>query len=127
VDGLRDIRPLVDIPDLSFYLYLAVVTVVTLLVVVFLYWIIRLVGRKRITREKEILTHLRSLDRRDSKRVAYEITLKGRYLVKDSATLKIYEELLRRLAPYKYRKEVPPIDEETNRYIDLFLKMRDDG
>jgi len=126
MEELRDIKPLVEIGDYSFYLYLGLIFFVTAAVAAMVYWIIRLIGQKRTDRYREILRQLRALDLEDSKKVAYAITKKGRYLVRDSSRLRIYEELLRRLARYKYKKEVPPLDEETRRYIELFLKMGHD-
>ncbi|MRI83293.1 MAG: hypothetical protein C6I00_02635 [Nitratiruptor sp.] len=124
---LYDIKPLVPIPDYSFLFYTILILFTTLIVALAIYWIVAILARRKITQRQEILAYLRSLDRRESKRVAYEITRLGRHLVTNESTLKIYEELLRRLARYKYRAKVPPLDEETNRYIDLFLKMGDDG
>ena len=127
MEKLRDIKPLVEIPDFSFYIYLFFILLATLLAALFIYWIIKKIGQKRVDERKAILAELQSLDLSDAKRVAYTITKKGKILVKDSSTLKIYQELLRRLARYKYKKEVPPLDEETKRYIKLFLNMGRDG
>ena len=127
MEKLRDIKPLVVIPDYSFYLYLLMILGVTIAVALLVYWIIRVMSRKKIRKKEEVLKQLRSLDLSDSKKVAYEITKKGRFLVDSSSSLKVYEELLRRLAKYKYKKEVPPLDSETKRYIKLFLQMGEDG
>ena len=127
MEQLRDIKPLVEIPDFSFYIYLFFIFLATLLAALFIYWIIKKLGQKRIDEKRAVLEELQSLDLSDAKRVAYAITKKGKILVKDSSTLKIYEELLRRLAKYKYKKDVPPLDSETKRYIKLFLNMGKDG
>ena len=127
MEKLRDIKPLVEIPDYSFYLYIFLMLLATLVVVVTIYWLITRVSQKRIDERKAILQELQALDFDDPKKVAYLITKKGKLLVKDSSSLKIYEELLRRLAKYKYKKDVPPLDTETKRYIKLFLNMGKDG
>ncbi len=127
MEKLRDIKPLVEIPDFSFYLYIFFIMLATLLTVVVIYWMIKKVSQKREDNRKKILQELQALDLNDPKKVAYTITKKGKILVKDSSSLKIYEELLRRLAKYKYKKNVAPLDNETKRYIKLFLNMGKDG
>ena len=124
---LRDIKPLVEIPDYSFFLYVAVITFVTVFVAAAIYWLIKVLSQKRAEKKEDYRKILQTMDLNDSKKVAYLITKYGKHLIKDSSALKIYEELLKRLAKYKYKKEVPPLDEETKRYIKLFLKMDQDG
>ncbi len=124
---LRDIKPLVEIPDYSFFLYVAVITFVTVFVAAAIYWLIKVLSQKRAEKKEDYRKILQTMDLNDSKKVAYLITRYGKHLIKDSSALKIYEELLKRLAKYKYKKEVPPLDEETKRYIKLFLKMDQDG
>ena len=126
MEKLRDIKGLVEIPDFSFYLYILFVVVVTTLVAVLVYLVIKAFGSKKRNRREEILRKLRALDLDDAKEAAYMITRYGRYLVNDSARAKIYEELVRRLTPYKYKKEVPPLDNETRRMIQLFLRVHDE-
>jgi len=100
--------------------------VVTTLVAVLVYLVIKAFGSRKRNRREEILRKLRALDLDDAKEAAYMITRYGRYLVNDSARAKIYEELVRRLTPYKYKKEVPPLDNETRRMIQLFLRVHDE-
>ncbi len=123
MEKLRDIKPLVEIPDYSFYLYLFLIFLATLAAALFVYLLIRIATKKKIDKRKQIVAQLNRLDLNDAKHTAYTITKLGRYVIKDSSSLRIYEELLKRLAKYKYKKEVPPLDDETKKYIKLFLKM----
>jgi len=128
VEQLRDIKDLVDIPDLSFWLYVALLFFVTLAVALAVYGLIRLVSRKKVDERQRTLERLRRIaEEGDAKKIAYAVTLEGPKLIRDSSALKIYEELLRRLARYKYKKKVPPLDGETRRYLELFLRMGRDG
>lgn len=69
---------------------------------------------------------LKNIDLEDSKRAAYTITKLGRELVWDDRSFKIFEELLRRLQRYKYKKEVSKLDDEVKRYLKLFLETVDE-
>ena len=126
MEQLRDIKPLVEIPDYSFFLYLLFIVVVTTLAAVAVYLVIRLFGRKKKNRRAEILARLRSLDLADAKKAAYEITKWGRYIVTDESRARLYEDLVRKLTRYKYKKEVPPLDEDIKRQIHLFLRVNDE-
>ncbi len=126
MEQLRDIKPLVEIPDYSFFLYLLFIVVATTLAAVAVYLVIRLFGRKKKSRRAEILARLRSLDLADAKKTAYEITKWGRYIVTDESRARLYEDLVRKLTRYKYKKEVPPLDEDIKRQIQLFLRVNDE-
>ncbi len=126
MDKLKDIKSLVDIPDYSFYLYLLFIIVVTTLAAVFVYFLLRILSRKKINKKEEIKKRLRSLDLNDAKTVAYEITRYGRYLVSDESKARLYEDLVKKLTPYKYKKEVPPLNEELKKEIKLFLQVHDE-
>ena len=126
MEKLKSIKPLMEIPDYSFYLYLLFIVVVTTLAAVLVYLLLRALSRKKISKKEEIKKRLRSLDLKDAKRVAYEITRYGRYLVSDESKARLYEDLVKKLTPYKYKKEVPPLGEELKREIKLFLQVHDE-
>ncbi len=126
MEKLKSIKPLMEIPDYSFYLYLLFIVVVTTLAAVLVYLLLRALSRKKISKKEEIKKRLRSLDLKDAKRVAYEITKYGRYLVSDESKARLYEDLVKKLTLYKYKKEVPPLGEELKREIKLFLQVHDE-
>ncbi len=126
MEKLKDIKPLVEIPDYSFYLYLLFIVVATTLAAVLVYLFLRLLSRKKINKKEEIKKRLRSLDLKDAKTVAYEITKYGRYLVSDESKARLYEDLVKKFTPYKYKKEVPPLSEDLKREIKLFLQVHDE-
>ena len=89
MEKLRDIKPLVEIPDYSFYLYLGFIATATILAALAVYLLIKLVGKRSKSRRQEVLERLRALDLDESKRVAYEFTKWGRYLATDESRAKI--------------------------------------
>lgn len=126
MEKLRDIKPLVEIPDYSFYLYLAVMLIVTLIIALIIFYLIRFFSKKRIDKREQILKYLKSLSFDNPKRVAYAITKYGRFLVKDESSARLYEELVRKLTKYKYKKVVEPLDEELKKEIKLFLRVHNE-
>ena len=126
MEKLRDIKPLVEIPDYSFYLYILVMVVVTLLAALMLFFLIRKLSKKRLNQREQILQHLRSLSFDNPKEVAYQMTKYGRYLVKDESSARLYEDLVRKLTKYKYKKDVEPLDDEIKKEIKLFLRVYDE-
>jgi len=125
---LRDIKPLLPIPDLSFYMLLgvgvaAVTAVAALLVFGTKLW--------RMFRNQDPrfawLERLERMDMNRPKETAYTMSRYGRLLAKEKRQKEIMAELEARLERYKYRQEVPPLDEETKRYIKLFIEMTRDA
>ena len=126
MEKLRDIKPLVEIPDYSFYLYILVMVVVTLLAALMLFFLIRKLSKKKLNQREQILQRLRSLSFDNPKEVAYQMTKYGRYLVKDESSARLYEDLVRKLTKYKYKKNVEPLDDEIKKEIKLFLRVYDE-
>ncbi|NPA03858.1 MAG: hypothetical protein GXO61_03260 [Epsilonproteobacteria bacterium] len=126
MEELRDIKPLTEIPDMTFYLFLALVIVATFLTSLAVYVLFKILGYKKVNKKKMILEHLQSLDLNDGKKVAYEITKWGKEIVSDESQARLYQELVRKLTKYKYKKEVEPLSEELKKEIRLFLRLHND-
>ena len=126
MDKLRDIKPLVEIPDYSFYLYILVMVVITLLAALMLFFLIRKLSKKKVNQREQILQRLRSLPFDNPKEVAYQMTKYGKYLVKDESSARLYEDLVRKLTKYKYKRDVSPLDESLKKEIKLFLRVYDE-
>jgi len=124
---LHDIKPLIDIRDYTpYYLSAAAVVTLTLLLLV-VYLLIRRYREARTrNRRRECLDSLLAVGLDDAKTAAYAITRLGRCFADDSDRLReAYLNLCRRLEPYKFRKEVPALDDETRAYFKVFLGMID--
>jgi len=124
---LHDIKPLLVVEDYSFYYFIALVTLVSLLLVGGLYLLYRyLKTRKKFNLRKEHFKRLEAVDLSKSKEAAYALTTYGATFQEDSLRhKKTYEDMLERLAAYKYKKEVGAFDAETRRIIELYRGMID--
>lgn len=124
---LHDIKPLVEVSDNSYYLFLAVVifgAIVLLLIIYFTYNYFK--KRKKLNIRKESFELLKNIDFSDPKRAAYNITKYGALFEKDSTRVQeAYQNLNGRLSSYKYKKEVDEIDEEAKGYYNIFIGMID--
>ena len=124
---LHDIKPLVEVNDNSFIIFTVVVFVAVLLLIGFSYLLVHfLKHRKRDNSRKETYTKLKKIKFDDPKVAAYGITQYGRMFAEDSPrTKEAYNNLISRLAPYKYKRVVKPIDAETQSYYKIYLGMID--
>ena len=125
---IRDIKPLLPIPDISIYLFSGLVIVGLLVTgaVIFFAWRWWQSHRKTDPRIRW-LEQLDKIDYENPKKAAYIMTKYGRLLAEDKRRQEILEQLIPRLERYKYRKEVPPLDEETKRFMKLFIEMSHDA
>ena len=125
---IRDIKPLLKIPDFSIYFFVALLVVSALLALVLFWWVRRWMGsRGSVDPRIGWLEKLERIDFSDPKRAAYTMTKYGRLLAEDKRRQEIMAQLVPRLEKYKYKKEVPPLDEETIRFMKLFIEMSRDA
>ncbi|WP_457747271.1 hypothetical protein [Sulfurimonas sp.] len=124
---LHDIKPLVDIQEYSIYYFSAIVVVLSILLVAFLYLAYRWIKhRNRFNIRKEHNKLLQEVDLNDAKKAAYDLTFYGATFKDDSLRhLKTYEDLIEKLESYKYKKNVESFDSETLRIIELYRGMID--
>ena len=122
-EQLREIRDLAEIPDLSFYFFIAITAVVILFVgtVAYMFW--QNYRKKRNTRlRRAVFKKLVSVDFSNPKKAAYAITRYGRFLADEERSKKLFDQLLPRLEKYKYTPDPPPFDPEDIKYYDLFVE-----
>lgn len=120
---LKDIRPPVEVPDPSWYLFLGLIAVVLLLLSGIGILLYRLYSRRRAKTDIRAicLQQLQQIDWNDSKSSAYAITKYGRPLAVDERSKRLYDELVAELESHKYRPEVPEISESVRSKFTLFL------
>lgn len=124
LQDLKDIKPPLEVPDYSLYLLLVLVIVGLVILGTLLWFIFKFFrSRKKINRRKELVKILLNLDYSDSKQCAYTVTQYGYELIRDENSENTFHQLLPKLDPYKYKKEVPPMDEETKQYIRHFIGL----
>jgi len=105
LDKLRDIKPIVEVNDYSFYIFLAVVLGVILIIIAISYFVYK--------KYKKPKYHF---DLSDSKKTAYKLI----ELIRDKEGSEKYIE---KLHSYTYKKEVPPFDETLFEEIKKKFKL----
>jgi hypothetical protein len=121
---LRDIKPLVEIEDSSFYLYWGLILLGLLAVIIigyFLYQKFKII--QKVHREKEYLEVLNTIDWSSPKKAAYKATHYGRLLVTDERREVLFSQLLPLLERYKYKKETQRVDDETIGQFELYRRI----
>ena len=124
---LHDIKPLMEVPDSSFTLFMIVLLIVVVLLFGALYLLYRFIqSQKTVNYRKIHYQALKKIDFTDPKRAAYAITEHGRIFAEDSERLnETYVNLVSRLEVYKYQKVVAKIDDESRSYYKIYLGMID--
>ena len=124
---LHDIKPLVEIDDYSIYYLSGVVILVLAILVALAFFAWRYWSRRNaFSIRKEHSRFLHNIDFSKPKEAAYAITKYGyTFSNDDEPHHEKYENLLSRLAPYKYKKSVEEIDSETKAYFEIYLGMID--
>jgi len=114
---LKDIKPLVQIPlhneqHFNYWIFAVILALILILIILILF----IKKHLKIKKEKEKLLSLIN----EPKKFAYEFNKAKKFVNKKNS--KLFEEIKKRLATYKYKKEVEPMDEETKKLIKEFLK-----
>jgi len=127
-EELRDIKPLLEIHDTSYYIYLAIIGVIALLLLSIIYFVVKkfILNRKESQAQK-YLRQLKRIDWSDAKSSAYLVTYLGRKLVNSQRTEEIYNQILPMLEKYKYRADVPSVDDETLKQYELLVHVLDES
>jgi len=128
-DELRDIKPLLEIPDSSYYIYIALIALGVLLILGIVFFVVKKFwDNRKVNMNRVYLERLKNVDWSDSKQASYEVTFFGRSLLDvDARVEEIYNQLLPMLEAYKYRKEVPSIDDETMKQYNLLVHVIDEA
>jgi len=125
---LRDIKPLLEIPDNSFYIYWGVIAFGTLLVLLVLFFVAKkLWENRKVNLAKGYLEKLKAIDWKDAKKSAYEATHYARLLATDERRKELFSQLEPMLERYKYKKEVEDVDRDTKNKFNLFVQVADES
>jgi LPXTG-motif cell wall-anchored protein len=117
---LRDIRPIVDVPDHSLWLFTALIAGALLLLAALVFWFLRRRKKQVDPKRQEALKRLNALDFTDTKSAVYDFSLLGHY-VATPETESTFRELLAELEIYKFKKEVPPLDAALKAKMQEFI------
>ena len=125
---LRDIKPLLEIPDSSYYIYWGLISFIILLVALLLFFIAkRLWENRKINLAKGYLEALKKIDWKDTKKSAYEATHYARLLAIDERRKELFSQIEPMLEKYKYKKEVDAVDQDTRNKFNLYLQVADES
>ena len=125
---LRDIKPLLEIPDSSYYIYWGLITFGVLLAVGVLFFVFKkLWDNRKINLAKGYLEAMKKIDWSDTKQSAYEATYYARLLATDERRKEIFSQLEPMLEAYKYRKIVNEVDEDTLNKFNLYVQVADES
>ena len=112
---LKDIKPNIEIIDYSFYIFLIFIAV---LIIFIIYLIYKKFFNKK---ENEFLIKLKNLDFNNSKKTAYEFTYLAKHFINEE-NKKLYEEIVKELNNYKYKKVVDNLNPKLIEKIKTFIK-----
>jgi len=127
-DELRDIKPLLEIPDNSYELLIGGLGIALFIALLALFFMARkLLKNREIDMKKIYFEEFKNIEWSDSKKAAYEVTYLGRILATEPRTKEIYSQLIPMLDAYKYRKNVPIVDSETLQQYNLLVHVIDES
>lgn len=118
---IHDIKGLVEIPDITIYIYMAL----WILGIAFIFLIILSIFKhfynKKRNERKKYYKILKDLDLSNTKYSAYTISKYARLLTTNPREEKLCEELIEILENYKYKKEVEPLNDEVKIVLGRFM------
>ena len=125
---LRDIKPLLEIPDNSYYIYWGLITFAILLGVLLLFFVAKkLWENRKVNLAKGYLEALKKIDWNDTKKSAYQATHYARLLATDERRKELFSQLEPMLEKYKYKKEVDRVDQDTKNKFNLYVQVTDES
>jgi hypothetical protein len=125
---LKDIKPLLEIPDNSYYIYWGLILFASLLLVGVLFFVLKkLWDNRKINLAKGYLEAIRNIDWVDTKKSAYEATHYARLLATDERRKELFSQLEPMLEKYKYKKEVDDVDHDTQNKFNLYVQVADES
>jgi hypothetical protein len=127
-EQLRDIKPLLEIPDNSYYIYWGLISFALLLGVLLLFFVAKkLWENRKVNLAKGYLEALKKIDWKDTKKSAYEATHYARLLATDERRKELFSQLEPMLEKYKYKKEVDAVDQDTKNKFNLYVQVADES
>ena len=127
-EQLKDIKPLLEIPDSSYYIYWGLIIFAMVLLVGILFFVAKkLWENRKINLAKGYLEALKKIDWQDTKKSAYEATHYARLLATDERRKELFSQLEPMLEQYKYKKEVEKIDQDTQNKFNLYVQVANES
>ncbi|BFU77326.1 hypothetical protein ALC152_05410 [Arcobacter sp. 15-2] len=123
---IHDIKPIVEIPDVSIYFYYSIIVLLVTLGSIVIFFIYKFLKPKKRSEEYKYYEILRNIDFKNTKKAAYDISKYGRLLAKDERQKRLIFELVDLLSMYKYKKEIKSkISNEIETKFQIFMESID--
>ena len=123
---IHDIKPIVQIPDFTIYIYYGLIVTSFLFFLVILYFIFKLFKKKEISKEKEYFIILNNIDFNDTKKSSYLISKYGRLLAKSEREKRLIDDIHHSLELYKYKKTIKSeMSPELKNQLNIFMDSLD--
>lgn len=123
---IHDIKPIVEIPDISIYIYYGLIIFAIFFVSAVSYLLYKYFRNKKPNQQKEYFNILKNIDFQNQKKSAYLISKYGRLLVNDERQKRLLDELIFDTNDYKYKKEITKeISQEVKVKFDTFMESLD--
>jgi hypothetical protein len=127
-EQLKDIKPLLEIPDSSYYIYWGLIDLAIFLVAAILFFVgKKLWDNRKINLAKGYLEAMKKIDWKETKKSAYEATHYARLLATDERRKELFSQLEPLLEQYKYKKEVETVDQDTLNKFNLYVQVADES
>ncbi len=128
MEELKDIKPLLEIPDNSYMIFLGLIIFGILLALGVLFFAIKkFLEHRKANLAKKYLVKLHAIDWKDAKESAYTATHYARLLATDDRREELFAQLEVHLEQYKYKKKVESVDEQTLKQFNLFVQVCDES
>jgi hypothetical protein len=118
LEKLKDIQSIVPIDEYSLYYFIALCGAVLLSACLIMIIATKLYKKIKSRPKKIALNKLKNIDFSNPKKAAYVITKHAKLFYKNS----LYDQLIRELEIYKYKKNVPDFSNKSKDLFDSFLK-----
>ena len=121
MEKLRDIKGIVEVTDYSIYYLGALIFLVFVAIIAIIWFLRRPKKRKKPTKEELALSNLKNIDYKNPKDVAYSFSLNIPFFTNEKNSEEI-KKILEKLEVYKYKKEIPNMDEELKKSVKKIIK-----
>lgn len=119
---INDIKPLIEVPDYSFYIFILIILILFSLFSLLIFYIYKKYSNRGINYKKMYIQNLKNIDLKKGKNAAYEITKYLNLLEKNEKQNIIAIQLIEDLNQYKYKKENYDLNENTILLYKSFLE-----
>ncbi len=132
LEKLKDIKPPVEVHDISFLLFLALIIAIFMVAFVLGYYLYNRLKKKRRRKrksKKEIAKErLKAIGFSDTKNAVYEFSENAAILAEgDIEKEKKLSNILKELEIYKYKRDVPPLSQKHIKLMKDFIKELRNG